>query len=150
MMTREMRHHHGLWRWLQCALLLAGMMMAFTACGDDDEPKTQGIDYYIEVEEEFLVDGLVDHTDRYYSPVTMMKETIRNVYPKRTANGADEEVIAACDQLYQRYLTMYTGKAEHLTCLIHLVRAEMKGDVVKQSERLKSYAFDINPYEIDE
>ena len=52
---------------MQCALLLAGMMMAFTACGDDDEPKTQGIDYYIEVEEEFLVDGLVDHTDRYYS-----------------------------------------------------------------------------------
>ena len=52
--------------------------------------------------------------------------------------------------LLQRLPSRHTGKAEHLTCLIHLVRAEMKGDVVKQSDRLKSYAFDINPYEIDE
>ena len=34
-------------------------------------------------------------------------------------------------------------------CLVHLVRASMDGDIVKQSERLKTYNFDINPPETD-
>ena len=125
------------------------MTALITSCGDDDEPKGPSIKYYLEVEEEFLVDGSVDHTDRYYSPITLMKEAIQTAYPKPNATGADETVILACDNLYQRYHEMYKGKAEHLTCLVHLVRASMDGDIVKQSERLKTYNFDINPPETD-
>ena len=136
-------HHSILWHVL-FAILLALPLTALTACGDDDEPTTS-IDYYLEVEEEFLVDGAVDHTDRYYSPVVLMKEAIRNVYPKPNAQGTDDVVINACDELYQRYIGMYDGKAEHLTCLFHLVRATKSGDIVKQGERLRTYAIDINP-----
>lgn len=146
-----MKHHLNPCRLLLPLLLLA-LTAALTACGNDDEPKGITVDYYLEVEEEFLVNGLVDHTDRYYSPITLMKEVIRTAYPKPDATGKDDAVILACDNLYQRYLEMYTGKAEHLTCLVHLVRASMDGDIVKQSVRLKTYNFDINPpeTEIDE
>ncbi|MBR5685787.1 MAG: hypothetical protein IKX18_06525 [Muribaculaceae bacterium] len=142
-------NHSTLWR-LLFVLLLAAPLFILTACGDDDDEPTTTIDYYLEVEEEFLVDGAVDHTDRYYSPVTLMKEAIRNAYPTPNAKGDDDAVIKACDNTYQRYLEMYTGKSEHLTCLVHLVRASKSGDIVKQSERIKTYLFDINPYDIEE
>ena len=127
-------------------LAVNGAFIVLTSCSNDDEPQTIG--YYLNVEEEFLVNGSEDHTDRYYSPVTMMNEVIKTAYPKPTANGDDDKVIAACDELYQRYISMYSGKAEHLTCLIHLMRANLQGDIVKQSEIIRTYQFDINPYDI--
>lgn len=145
-----MKHQCSWLRVFLFAVALVGSMALLSSCGDDDEPKGTVIDYYVEVEEEFLVDGAVDHTDRYYNPKTLMQEAIRNAYPEPTATGADEVVIQACDALYQRYLGMYTGKAEHLTCLLHLVRATMTGDIVRSSEPIKTYSFDINPYELEE
>lgn len=143
----DMKYHFN-----QCRLLLlmaitmAAMMAMLSSCGNDDEPTTT-IDYYLKVEEVFLVDGAVDHTDRYYSPITLMKEAIRKAYPTPNATGDDEAVIKACDDLYLRYIEMYDSKAEHLTCLVHLVRATMSGDIVKLNEPLKTYTFDINPPE---
>lgn len=125
-------------------LLLMGTIMTLSSCGDD-EPKSTVVDYYVDVEEEFLVDGAVDHTDRYYNPKTLMMEAIRTAYPTPDATGKDEAVIQACDELYERYYSMYDGKAEHLTCLLHLTKVYKKGDIVKQSEALKTYTFDINP-----
>lgn len=145
-----MRHLCSWLKVLLFSMAFIGSMALLVSCGDDDEPKSTVIDYYLEVEEEFLVDGLVDHTDRYYSPVVMMKEVIHNTYPEPNAVGDDEAVIAACDELYQRYLGMYTGKAEHLTCLVHLVRAVKVGRIVRSGERVKTYVFDINPPDIEQ
>ena len=143
-------HSHIQWRSLLLALLFILPLSALTSCGDDNDEPTTTIDYYIEVEEEFLVDGTIDHTDRYYSPITLMKEAIREVYPTPTVNGDDATVIRACDELYLRYLEMYTNRTEeHLTCLIHLVRANKQGSIVKQTERLRTYSFDINPFDQD-
>ena len=146
---KEKRQQINLWSSLLLLLALSGVLFTMTACGDD-EPEQTIIDYYTEVEEEFLVNGQTDHTDRYYSPVTLMKEAIRNAYSKPTTTGDDAAVIAACDELYQRYLGMYTGKAEHLTCKINLKRVSKTDDIVRSSELLKTYSFDINPYEIEE
>ena len=144
-----MRHRSSWLRVLLLSVAFIGSMALLSSCGDDDEPKSTVVDYYVQVEEEFLVNGLEDHTDRYYSPVDMMKEVIRTAYPEPNATGDDEAVITACDELYQRYLGMYTGKAEHLTCLMHVIRATKRGTIVKQSEILKTYTFDINPTEED-
>lgn len=144
---QEQRHQLNVWRTLLLALAFIGTAALFTACGNDDEPSQMTIKYYLEVEEEFLVNSAVDHTDRYHSPVVLMKEVIQQTYPTPNATGNDDAVIAACDALYERYLQMYTGKAEHLTCLMHLVKASMRGDIVKQSEIIKTYNFDINPIE---
>lgn len=142
----QQQRHHLLWRTLLMMLAIIGTL---TSCGNDDEPDMV-IGYYIEVEEGFLVNGSEDHTDRYYSPITMMKEVIQTAYPKQTANGDDDTVIKACDELYERYLEMYTGKAEHLTCLMHLVRANLSDDIVKHSERIRTYNIDINPFDTEE
>lgn len=135
------QQHHLLLRTL---LMMLAIIATLTSCSKDDEPDT-AIGYYIEVEEGFLVNGAEDHTDRYYSPIAMMKEVIQTAYPKNTASGDDDAVILACDKLYQRYNEMYNGKAEHLTCLLHLVRANLSGEIVKKSERIRTYNFDINP-----
>lgn len=141
-----MNHHFNHCRLLLLSLVFIATAAMLSSCGNDDEP-TSTIDYYLEVEEEFLVDGAVDHTDRYYNPITLMREAIRTAYPDPDAKGNDEAVIKACDELQIRYYSMYESKAEHLTCLVHLVRASMSGTIVKQSERLKTYSFDINPPE---
>lgn len=142
-----MKHHFNTHRLLLLSLTIIMATAMLSSCGKDDEPTSSTIDYYIEVEEQFLVNGAVDHTDRYYSPVALMKEAIRSVYPEPNATGNDDAVIRACDELQQRYISMYKNKGEHLTCLMHLVRANKNGDIVKQSERLKTYNIDINPPE---
>ena len=120
-----------------------------TSCGDD-EPSATVIDYYVEVEEEFLINSSTDLIDRYYNPRDMMREVIRAAYPKPDIQGNDQAVIDACDELYYRYYSMYSGREDHLTCKLHLVRARMEGTIVRQSERLRTYVFDVNPAAIEE
>lgn len=125
-------------------VLLGGL----TSCGND-EPKGESIDYYIEVEEEFLVNGAVNKTDRYkeHNPKTMMMEAIRKVYSKPDKVGNDAAVVQACDEVYTRFYEMYTGNDDHLTCIFHLIKARKVGDIVRGSELLKTYEFDVNPIE---
>ena len=129
---------------MSLALLFIGAAAFTTSCGDD-EPNSTVVDYYVNVEEEFLVNGSNVIADRFYNPVTRMRDAIKNVYPTPDANGKDEAVVAACDKEYETYCKMYRGNGEHFTCLFHLVRTIKKGTVVKQSETLRTYIYDINP-----
>jgi hypothetical protein len=133
------------WQFMLLSCLLLG---GLSSCGSD-EPQVESIDYYLEVEEEFLVNGAVNRTDRYkeHNPKTMMMEAIRNVYPKPDNVGKDDAVIQACDQVYTRFYEMYTGNDDHLTALFHLVKAHKVGDIVKRTEYLKTYNIDVNPIE---
>ena len=143
------KHSHGTWHFLLCAIVAISAMLTATSCGDD-EPEASVIGYYVEVEEEFLINSSKDLIDRYYNPKDMMLEVIHDAYPVADTKGNDEAVIAACDALYHRYYEMYTGREDHLTCKLNLVRARLEGTIVKQSEIIKTYVFDVNPYEIEE
>lgn len=125
-------------------LLLGGL----SSCGSD-EPEGNSIDYYMEVEEEFLVNGSANYTDRYkeHNPKVMMMEAIRRVYPNPDLTGNDVAAIAACDEVYVRFYEMYTGNGDHLTCLMNLVKAYKEGGIVKRTELLKTYNIDVNPIE---
>ncbi len=127
-----------------CALMAVGAMLTATSCGDD-EPAATVINYYVDVEERFLINGNSDLNDRYYNPRDLMEEVIHTTYPTPDAQGNDQAVIAACDELYQRYLSMYQGREDHLTCIMHLTRVKLEGTIVRQSERLRTYVIDINP-----
>ena len=131
-----------MWLLLALSCLLLG---GLSSCGDEPDAKT--IDYYMEVEEAFLVDGATSHTDRYYNPKTLMNESIRRVYPTPDDVGNDEAVIQACDETCARFYGMYESKGEHLTCLLHLIKVHKVGDIVRQSEELKAYNIDVNPIE---
>jgi hypothetical protein len=136
------------WRGLLFSLLLVSVIISIASCGSD-EPQSNVIDYYLNVEEEFLIDGSTAHTDRYYSPITRMRDVIRKTYPNPDNKGLDEAVIAACDKEYETYCEMYNGGSEHFTCLFHLVKAHKVDGIVKESETLRTYNYDINPYEIN-
>ncbi len=138
------------WRLMLLSILFIGAAISFTSCGDDDEPSSEVIDYYVNVEEEFLVDGSSDHTNRYNDPVKRMQQAIRNAYPTPNAKGDDNAVIAACDKEHGEYINMYIGGSEHMTCLIHIEKVVKKGQVVKQSETLMTYVYDINSTEVVE
>lgn len=143
-----MRHLFKHWRGLLFSLLLVGTMTAFTSCGDD-EPSGAVVDYYLDVEEEFLVDGSTNLTDRFYNPITRMRDAIRKAYPNPDSKGSDEAVVTACDKEFEEYVNMYKGDEKHFTCLFHLVRAIKNKGIVQQSELLKTYIYDINPVETD-
>lgn len=140
------KHFSTLWRMLVLTLVLASPQVMLTSCGDD-EPESTVIDYYLSVEENFLVNGSKEQADRFENPKTRLMAAIRRVYPKPEANGNDAAVIAACDQEYAEYVDMYSGMSENFTCVFHLVRATMKGGIIKQNETLKTYIYDINPTE---
>ena len=141
-----MKHQLKQWRGFLFSLLLVGAMASFTSCGND-EPSATTIDYYLEVEEEFLVNGSSTLAERYFSPIKRMRETIRKVYPVPNDKGDDNAVIAACDAEYEEFCNMYTGEGnDHLSCQFTLNRAIKKGYVVKQREKLRTYHYDINPF----
>lgn len=142
-----MKHSSKLWRALPLVVLFVVAAFALTSCGDDDEPKGTVIDYYINIEEEFLVNESNNNPGRFHNPVQRMREAIRKVYPTPNTEGADLAVIAACDQERDDYYQMYTGMPEHLTCLFHLMRVVKDGTRVRQSEKLRTYVYDINSKE---
>lgn len=150
-MTHYTKLFCGTWHFLLCAIVAVSTMLTATSCGDD-EPQPTLIGYYLEVEEEFLINGSKDLINRYYNPKDMMLEAIQATYPVADTKGKDEAVIAACDEVYQTYYWMYGNEhyEDHLTCKLHLIRATMEGTIVKQSEILRTYVFDVNPYEIEE
>ena len=123
-------------------LLVNLMIIGLASCGDDDKSTT--IAYYLNVEEEFLVNGS-DRQINYPNPNTLMMEAIRNVYPTPNEQGNDEAVIAACDEAYREYVETYTGYHDHITCMAHLVRGTQVGGIIRQNQRLKTYKYDINP-----
>ena len=144
-----MKHLSKLWQALPLVALLVATAFTLASCGDDDEPQGTVIDYYINVEEELLVNGESNSTGRFLNPVTRMRDAIRSVYPTPNAQGADMAVLAACEKEQMDYIAMYTGLPEHLTCMFHLMRVVKKGTRITLSEKLKTYVYDINPKPTD-
>ena len=142
----EMRKRYSnAWRLIVIALVLMCQLPVLTSC-DDDESKSTVIDYYLNVEEAFLVNGSNETISRYENPVTRMRNAIKQAYPTPDTQGNDEAVIAACDQEYRAYVDMYSMlTSDHFTCLFHLVRATKVGGIIKQNQTIKTYTYDINP-----
>lgn len=132
-------------------MMMAGALCTLTSCGND-EPANGLIDYYLEVEEQFLVNGSTDGTSRYDNPINLMKEAIQKAYPTKTEQGNDQAVMAACDKAYEDYVNLYEGdlRDENLTALVHLKRVVRRGGIIRESENLKSYQFNINYHEEEE
>jgi len=141
LLNNEMKQLFKSWQTLLLSLMLVGTMAGLASCGSDDEPKANVIDYYISVEEVFLVNGST-YTSGYENPRLYMKDAIHQAYPTPNEKGDDEAVIAACDQAYHDYVEMYTGYAAHITCMVRLMRRDTKEGSVQE---LKTYVYNINP-----
>lgn len=139
-----MRHLFNPQRVLMISLLFLSALFSLTSCGDD-ESKDTVIDYYVNVEAEFLIDGSTIHVNQFYSPITRMMEAIRRVYPTPNASGNDDAVREACNQEYLAYKEMYEGLPDHITCIFTVMKVNKVGYVVKKSEPFAYYLYDINP-----
>ena len=148
-----MKHTFKPWRLLPLVLFVVCMAFTMTSCGDD-EPSEIVIDYYLKVEEAFLVDGSSSGVERFYNPKDRMMAAIRSVYPTPNSQGADADVFAACEKEYHDYIVMYAGMGnkEHLTCIFDLVRIVKSGSRILESFTLRKYVYDINskPTPIDD
>ncbi len=140
-----MKHTFKPWHLLPLVLLVIGIAFTMTSCGDD-EPSGTVIDYYLKVEEGFLVDGSAEKAKSFVSPVDRMREVIRSVYPTPNAQGADEAVLAACEQEYAQYCSTYAGLSGNaqITCIFDLMRVVKKGSQIQQSETLRKFVYAIN------
>lgn len=129
-------------------LVIAASLYGLASCGND-EPDAGAIDYYIEVEEQFLVNGSLDGVSRYDNPITLMNAAIQRAYPTKTQQGADQEVIAACDKAYEDFVALYEGdlRDENLTALVNLKRVVRHGGTIRENETLKAYLFNVNYHE---
>ena len=129
-------------------LVIAASLYGLASCGND-EPDAGAIDYYIEVEEQFLVNGSLDGVSRYDNPITLMNAAIQRAYPTKTQQGADQEVIAACDKAYEDFVALYEGdlRDENLTALVNLKRVVRRGGTIRENETLKAYLFNVNYHE---
>lgn len=80
------------------------------------------------------------------APVDRMREVIRSVYPTPNAQGADEAVLAACEQEYAQYCSTYAGLSGNaqITCIFDLMRVVKKGSQIQQSETLRKFVYAIN------
>ena len=85
-MTRQ----KSAWRLLLLAIIVVSGLGVFTSCGDDDD-KTNAIDYYFEVEEQFLVNGSNDRTTMYQNPIPLMQDAIKKAYPTPNPQGNDNQ-----------------------------------------------------------
>ena len=83
----------------------------------------------------------VPKSDPAYTVTAVMKDSIRRVYPKATVQGADGEVIAACDMVYRRYLEEHPEAAQYFYCVAKLYRARMRGSTVASYTTIKYYNF---------
>ena len=107
-MIHNTKFYHGARKVFLCSIMVIAAMLMTTSCGDD-EPNEMLINYYIDVEEPFLVNSDDDFTDRYYNPVKLMKEAIQNTYPTPDAKGSDEAVIAMMPGIAYCLRSVLTG-----------------------------------------
>ena len=78
-----------------------------------------------------------------------MKDAIQKAYPTKTEEGNDKAVIAACDNAFEDYVALYEGdlRDENLTALVNLKRVIRRDGIIRESETLKTYQYNINYHE---
>ena len=128
----------------RCVLFLMStcvvLVLVLAGCDKTDEP-TFTIDYFFMVTCNPPDYEPLPKSDPAYTVTAVMKDSIRRVYPKATVQGADGEVIAACDTVYRRYLEEHPEAAQYFYCVAKLYRARMRGCTVTSYTTIKYYNF---------
>ncbi len=127
----------------RCVLLLMPvclLVLVLVGCDKADEP-TNTIDYFFMVTSKPPDYEPVPQSDPVFAVTAVMKDSIRRVYLKATVQGADGEVIAACDRVYRRYLEEHPDTSQYFYCIARLYRARMRGSIVASYTAIRIYDF---------
>lgn len=128
-------------RQMLLAIVCLAVFAPLASCVNDDEPTTS-VEYYLKVESRNKLESVngispSSKDDMMGHLTNEMREKIHDVYPVPDPVGADVQVMVACDEVYQRYLTM--DLKSDCDCVAVLCRVKKEGGIVRQSVNLKTY-----------
>ena len=152
-MAREIRHLLAPWRLLLLVGMLAGVLTGASSC-DNDEPNLD-VGYYLGIQsqvrlnlsenEESQGTSAQPYADMLSTTIVRMRVALRNAYPVPNTYGNDSRVIAALDDIFMEYKSMYGSSERNTVCVVKLYRARMENNIVKKSKTLKTYHFGAIP-----
>ena len=130
-------------RQMMLAIVCLAVFAPFASCVNDDEPTTS-VEYYLQIESRDRVESVAGvapsaKNDMLGHLTSEMRDKIHDVYPVPDPVGADTQVMVACDEVYQRYMS--SGLKADCDCVTVLYRVRKTGDIVRQSTKLKTYRF---------
>lgn len=158
-MTKRYQHHLlASLRFVFLAMMLVVPLTTMTSCGDDEPDMLVG--YYLGIqtqvrltlseEDESQGTSASPVQDMLSTTIVRMREALRVAYPMPNYYGNDSHVIAALDDIYKDYKSMYGSSERNTVCIVKLYRARIEGEIVKKSTTLKTYHFGAIPPGSDE
>lgn len=158
-MTKKYQHHLlASLRLIFLAMMLFVPLTTMTSCGNDEPDMLVG--YYLGIqtqvrltlseEDESQGTSASPVQDMLSTTIVRMREALRIAYPMPNYYGNDSKVIAALDDIFNDYKSMYGSSERNTVCVVKLCRARMEGEIVKKSKTLKTYHFGAIPPGNDE
>lgn len=141
---KQYHYFYSLMRRLTMALVCLAALASMASCASDDEPDAPCIDYYLIIESRVPIKsagGIAPPPKGNMIGIltSLMKKRIREVYPVRNLQGDDTDVVIACDEVYREY--QEANIQTNCECVAVLYRAQMTGDIVRGSVKLRCYRF---------
>ena len=158
MQMKIKNHIMSQWRLLLFTVVLVGSLAGVASCGGD-EPEYQ-VGYYLSINssESFMASqddedqGTMSDTPNgnvLYTTITRMRNALRNAYPTPDTQGADVEVLKACDKIYRDYKGMYGEYEKNTICVVKIMRTKLDDGIVVNSRTLTTYSFGALPPDKD-
>lgn len=138
---------------LVLALLLI-QMVSMTSCSGDEPDMVVGYYLSVQYQEGTLAstqgsaDGIMGESEGgniMISTINDLRQAIKDAYPVPSKKGNDVAVLTACDSIYRAYKKMYGQMEQGTICVLHICRANMDGEIVKDSRILTVYRFGALP-----
>lgn len=136
---------------LTLLLFLTALMP--TSCGSDEPEMLVG--YYLTIDSQVRLSLLENDEEQGTSAnpdedvlsntIVKMKKALQDSYPEATYNGNDAAVIAALDDIYKQYKSMYSHLERGTVCTVKLYRAKLDNGIVVNSKSIKVFLFGALP-----
>jgi len=140
------------------AAVISCLTLSLNSCGNDEPDMLVG--YYLGIqsqvrltlseEDESQGTSASPTADMLSTTIVRMRVALRNAYPTANTHGNDSRVIAALDDIFRDYKTMYGASERNTVCVVKLYRTSMEDDIVKHSRTIQTYHFGALPPENDE
>ncbi len=144
---------HLIARLILLVLLCFGTSLVPTSCGSDEPNLLVG--YYLTIDSQVRL-SVYEHdeeqgtsadpdADVLSNTIVKMKTALKEAYPEPTGQGDDAAVIAALDNIYRKYKTMYSHLEKGTVCTVKLHRAKLDDGIVINSRPMTAFFFGALP-----
>ena len=126
--------------WFMLAFLVSAFVLSTLSSCEEDSPEPK-VDYYFTIASKPPDYYPVGKDEMAYVITRIMRDSIKVVYPKRTLEGDDHDVVALCDRIYYRYREEHPDAYKYFFCVATLHCARMTGTVIRSDRKIRYYDF---------